>query len=94
MFAAFTSIQLEYAHIAEVTGQSLLAPECFNCSAPGRIAGLSTLMLTLTDTGNMEVLHLYGTAAQKRQWLDPLLAGTIRSAFCMTGVRDGRPHPW
>jgi acyl-CoA dehydrogenase len=62
---------LQYAPLAEITGRSpLLAPEALNCSAP--------------DTGNMEVLALYGTPQQQERWLRPLLDGTIRSAFCMT----------
>ncbi len=63
--------QLEYAPLAELTGWSLeLYPEATNCAAP--------------DTGNMELLHLLGTPEQKERWLEPLLAGQIRSAFAMT----------
>jgi acyl-CoA dehydrogenase len=61
---------LDYAYIAAELGKNPIASECLNCSAP--------------DTGNMEVLERVGTPEQKKQWLEPLLAGEIRSAFAMT----------
>ncbi len=62
---------LEYAPIAELSGWSAeIAPEAINCSAP--------------DTGNMEILHMFGSDEQRARWLVPLLDGRIRSAFCMT----------
>ncbi|WZH52007.1 MAG: acyl-CoA dehydrogenase family protein [Nocardioides alkalitolerans] len=65
--------QLDYAGLAEITGWSLeLAPEAINGQAP--------------DTGNMELLHLFATPEQRTRWLEPLLEGTVRSAFAMTEI--------
>ncbi|MCR2824152.1 acyl-CoA dehydrogenase family protein [Microbacterium sp. zg.Y909] len=62
---------LDYAHVAEITGRSpYIAPEALNCSAP--------------STGNMEILHMFGTPEQQERWLEPLMAGRIRSGFSMT----------
>jgi len=65
---------LDYAYIAVELGKNRMASECMNCAAP--------------DTGNMEVLERVGTPAQKKQWLEPLLTGKIRSAFAMTELNS------
>ena len=69
----------DYAPLAETMGRVLWSPEAFNCNAP--------------DTGNMEILHMFGTAEQKADWLSPLLEGRTRSAFgCAADDRAADPH--
>ena len=68
-FSGLTNV--EYAQLAEISGWSVdIFPEAINCQAP--------------DTGNMETIHRFGTEEQKKQWLEPLLDGTMRSGFAMT----------